>query len=101
MMEEISLEDLAMGKLPKKNNKGEKPEPLSTSTKNEVGKFAKLIDNIDGKSVKSLRKLNKTELKAVCKAAGKAQDALYRYKEMLREAMPKEPKKVMTVGIKG
>ena len=101
MMDELSLEDLAMGKLLKKNKKGEKPEPMGTSTKTEVGKFAKLIDGIDGKSVKSLRKLNKTELKVLCKAAGKAQDALYRYKEMLREAMPKEQMEVISIGIKG
>jgi hypothetical protein len=90
MMDEISLEDLARGITPKKNKKGEKPEPMSPAASSEVSKMLKIIDGIDSKSVKALKKLNKTDLKALCKAAGKTQDALYRYKEMLREAMPKE-----------
>ena len=101
-MDELSLEDLAMGKLPKTTKKGEKPAPLSKSTQLEVGKLAKIIDSIDGKSVKDLRKLNTTELKALCVAANKAQDALYRYKEMIREAKPKEKSKgIIGISVEG
>ena len=89
-MQEISLEDLAMGKLPKKDNKGNKTEPMSDSVKAKIKKVATIVDNIDGMSVKSLKKYNKTELKAMLKAYDKTQDALYRAKEMIREALPKD-----------
>lgn len=92
MMEDISLEDLAMGVMPKKNKKGEKPEPVSSTVQAKVKKMANMALMQEGLSVKALKKLNKTELKLLCKAAGKLQDVLYRTKEQLRAAMPKDGK---------
>lgn len=91
----MSLEDLAMGKLPAKK-KGEKAEPVSDAVKANVKKMADLALKQEGMSIKGLKKFNKTELKMMLKAAGKLQDSLYRTKEMIREAMPKDtPKHTM------
>ena len=92
---DISLEDLAMGKLPKKDMKGEKPMPVSDAVKAGVKKMADLALKQEGMSVKALKKFNKTELKMMLKAADKLQDSLYRTKEMIREAIPKDTGKGM------
>ena len=92
MMEDISLEDLAMGKLPKKIG-GKKVEPVSDKVKAQVKKIAKMVETSEGVSIKDLKKLNSTELKLMMKASNKLQDSLYRTKEMIREAMPKEARK--------
>lgn len=89
MMEDISLEDLAMGKLPKKVN-GKKAEPVSDKVKMQVKKLAKMVTDAEGISIKDLKKLNSTELKLIMKASSKLVDSIYRTKEMIREAMPKE-----------
>ena len=85
-MEEISLEDLALGILPKKSKKGTKPEPVSTTVAANVKKMAAMALKQESMSIKALKKNNKTELKMLLKAADKLQDALYRAKEMIREA---------------
>lgn len=91
---ELSLEDIAMGKLPMKNKKGEKTDTVSPTVKAGVKKMADMALKQEGMSIKSLKKLNKTELKLMLKTADKLQDSLYRTKEMIREAMPKEEHKV-------
>lgn len=91
-MEELTLEQLAMGELPTKMKDGKKPDPVSNKVLAEIKRVAAIVDGIDGKSVKDLKKLNPTELKALLKAYDKTQDALYRAKEMVREAMPKSAK---------
>ncbi len=96
---DISLEDLAMGKLPSKVM-GEKAEKLGTSTMATVKKVNKTIDMLNGKSVNDYKSLNMTEMHALLKAYDKAQDAMYRAKEMIREAMPnKKRKNTMAVSI--
>ena len=87
---EVSLEDLAMGVMPKTNKKGEKPEVVADKVKAGVKQMANLALKQEGMSVKALKKFNKTELKMMMKAADKLQDSLYRTKEMIREAMPKD-----------
>ena len=87
---EISLEDLAMGKLPAKDGRGNKSMPVSAPVKAKVKKMADMALMQEGVSIKSLKKFNKTELKMMLRSAGKLQDSLYRMKEMIREAMPKD-----------
>lgn len=86
MINELSLEDLAMGKLPKESKKGEKPLPVSDAIKAKVKKMANMALMQEGLSVKSLKKLNKAELEVLINAADRLQDTLYRTKEMAREA---------------
>jgi len=93
---DMSLEDLAMGKLPKKVM-GKKAEKLGTSTMAVVKKVNKTIDMLNSKSVNSYKGLNMTEMHALLAAYDKAQDAMYRAKEMIREAMPKEKRKGSTL----
>lgn len=92
MMEEIDLEELAMGNLPKKIE-GKKAEPVSDKVKMQIKKLAKMVTDSEGVSIKDLKKLNATELKLMMKASSKLVDSIYRTKEMIREAMPKEAKK--------
>ena len=89
-MKEGLLEDLAMGNLPKKSKKGEKPEAVADKVKAGVKKMADMALKQEGLSVKALKKFNKTELKLMLKTADKLQDSLYRTKEMIREAMPQD-----------
>jgi len=90
--EELTLEDIAMGKKPKKNRKGEKPDPVSDAVMAEIKKMAAMVKKAESKSVASFKKYNKTELKMLLKAYNEVQDNLYRIKEMARDAMPKDGK---------
>jgi len=94
-MEDISLEDLAMGIAPKPKN-GKKKEEVSDAVKKKVATMAKLIDNAESMSVKTMKKYNATELRFMLAAMDKVQDSMYRVKEMAREAMPKDSKKRMS-----
>ena len=87
---ELSLEDLSMGILPKSNKKGEKPMEVSATVKAGIKKMADMVIKQESLSIKALKKFNKTELKLMLKTADKLQDSLYRTKEMIREALPKE-----------
>ena len=85
-VEDISLEDLARGIMPKKNAQGEKPEPISNEVQAELKKMAAMVKKAEGKSVASFKKYNKTELSALLKGYNEVQDNLYRVKEMTRDA---------------
>jgi len=89
-MKEVSLEDLAMGVIPKKDYKGKKTMPVSTTVKSRVKKMADIAIMQESLSIKALKKFNKTELHMMLKAADELQESLYRTKGMIREAMPKE-----------
>ena len=91
-MDELNLEDLAMGKLPKKNKKGEKPMPLGDKVKSKLKKVESFVNEADAASVKTFKGYNKSELKALCKAYNELQDTLYRLKDTIRAAMPKDDK---------
>ena len=89
--EDMGMEDMAMGERPKKKmKKAEKKEPVSDAAKAKIKKIMAIVEASEGMSVKALKKFNKTELKMMCKAHQKLQDASYRIKDMIREAMPKE-----------
>ena len=96
---DISLEDLAMGKLPKAK-KGKMPA-LGDKAKMKIKQHQKMIDTINGMSVNKMKMFNETEIKAMYKSMDALQDALYRAKEMLREATPESKgshSKSMAVG---
>ncbi|RLF65348.1 MAG: hypothetical protein DRN30_04120 [Thermoplasmata archaeon] len=85
-VEDISLEDLAMGVMPKKNAQGEKTEPVSAEVTAELKKMAAMVKKAESKSVASFKKYNKTELSMLIKGYNEVQDNLYRVKEMARDA---------------
>jgi len=90
MEEEISLEDLARGVVPKKDRKGKKTQPVSSKVKTNVKKMADMALGHEALSIKSLKKFNETELKMLAHAADELQESLYRVKSMIRESIPKE-----------
>lgn len=91
-LNELSLEDIAMGKRPTKVM-GEKAEKVSPIVDTEIKKLAGIIADAEGKSIKSFKALNLTELKMLLKTYDAIQDTMYRLKEMTREAVkPLAPK---------
>ena len=96
-MKEVSLEDLARGVVPKKDRKGKKTLPVSSAAKARIKRMSDLALAQESISIKSLKKFNKTELELMRKAADELQEALYRTKGMIREAMPKESPEGKTI----
>ena len=86
MMDNITLEDLAMGKRPKEVM-GKKAEKVSPKVEAELKKLNSIVSAAEAKSIKTYKGLNATELKVLLKAYDEIQDTMYRLKEMSREAM--------------
>jgi hypothetical protein len=86
MMEDISLEDIAMGIMPKKA-KGKK---LATSTTATIKSIMAIIEEIEGKSVSIYKKLETQDKKALRKAYEELSESCYMAKTLIRESATEE-----------
>lgn len=89
-MEDISLEDIAMGIMPKKA-KGKK---LATGTTATIKSIMAIIEEIEGKSVSSYKKLETQDKKALKKAYEELSDACYMAKTLIRESATEEEERM-------
>ena len=84
-MEEISLEDLAMGKRPKKEKCKEKP--IGKAAKARIAAFTSLQNKLDSLSVKNLEQFNEDELEAMVKAQHRLRRGLETAGDMVRTVL--------------
>ena len=90
MMEDISLEDIAMGIMPKKA-KGKK---LATSTTATIKSIMAIIEEIEGKSVSIYKKLETQDKKALRKAYEELSESCYMAKTLIRESATEEEERM-------
>ena len=77
---ELSMEDIAMGKRPKKL------EEVSATTKKELKLIKELKDLVESKSVKSVKKLKGIDRKMLRKAYSTLRDTLMTGSDVIRGA---------------
>jgi hypothetical protein len=89
MMEDISLEDIAMGIMPKKA----KDKKVSAATLASIKAIMSIIKGVEGKSIADYKKLPMQDKKALMKAYDELGDACYTAKSLIRESRTEEEKK--------
>ena len=89
-MEDISLEDIARGIMPKKA----KDKKLTTGTTATIKSIIAIIEEIEGKSVSSYKKLETQDKKALKKAYEELTDACYTAKTLIRESATEEEERM-------
>lgn len=89
-MEDISLEDIARGIMPAKA----KSKKLSTSTTATIKGIMTIIEELEGKSVSSYKKLETQDKKALKKAYEELSDACYMVKTLIRESATEEEERM-------
>lgn len=89
-MEEIDLEDLAMGIKPKKAMSKEAPKKLSPKAKTKMKEIEAIIADIESMSIMDYKGMKPQDRKALKKAYDELGDMCYTAKSLIREACSPE-----------